>query len=213
MLPPMTAAPAQPQQTGPVQRLAGIAALAVALGFGVQALVLVAKMLAGGYVPQAVLLVDVASGVAWSAVVCLGTSLGVTAARDRTAVAGLVAALFGPLAVAAAKAANQAMAAAIGIILKPGVVPLVALAGLKSLEYGVLGYLLARLAARDEPRLKPYALTGLAVGLLFGAAALGLRLWAGTATPADIAAAAVNEAVFPVGCAAVVYVGRMMGRV
>jgi hypothetical protein len=212
MLPAMTSAPASPEQTSPAQRIAGLAALSVALGFGVQALVLAAKMLAGAYVPQAVLLVDVASGVAWSVVVCLGTSLGVTAARGRTALAGLVAALFAPLAVAAAKAANQAMAAAIGIILKPGVVPLVALAGLKSLEYGVLGYLLARLSFRDEDRLRPYVLTGLGIGLLFGAAALGLRLWAGTATAADIAAAAINEAVFPVGCAAVVYAGRMMGR-
>lgn len=209
MLQPMTTA--APARASPAQRLAGVAALAVALGFGVQMLVLVAKLLSGAYVPQVVLLVDIAAGVAWATVVCLGTSIGVSAAKGK-AVAGLIAALFAPLAVAAAKAANQAMSAALGVILKPAAVSIIALAGLKSLEYGVLGYLLARLAARDEDRLAPYALTGLATGLLFSAAALGLRLSSGAATTAEIAAAAVNEAVFPVGCAAVVYAGRMMGR-
>ncbi|MFC7051993.1 hypothetical protein ACFQI3_04740 [Hansschlegelia quercus] len=50
---------------------------------------------------------------------------------------------------------------------------------------------LAGLSLRDEDHLRHYALTG----LLFGTAALALRLWAGIAT----AAAAINEAVFSGG--------------
>lgn len=193
-------------------RLAALAALAVALGFAVQALVLAAKVLTGASVPGLVFAVEVAAGVAWSTLVCLGASIGLALFRAKAALAGLVSALFAPLGVAAAKAANQSLSAAIGLADKPAALPLIGLASLKAAEYAVLGYALARLAQRGTDRLGPYAGTGLAVGVAFGGAALALRLLAGLAPPPELAALAVNEIVFPVGCAAVVYVGQTLAR-
>jgi len=209
----MTAAPAPAEEPADaLRRIAALAALAVALGFGVQALVVVAKLLVGGYVARPLLPLDIASGVAWSVVVCLATGIGVSVLRAGPAVSGLIAALFAPVAVAAVRAANQVMSAAIGVIGKPAAVSLVTLAGLKAVEYGLLGFLLARLARSGETRFARFAATGLGVGVAFAGAALWIRLHAGTAPAAEIAALAVNEVVFPAGCAAVVYVGRMMSR-
>jgi hypothetical protein len=201
-----------PEPAAILSRVARLAALAIALGFLVQALVLAAKLAAGATVPLAALALDVASGIAWSVVVCLGTGLGVAVMRAGPATAAAIAALFAPLAVAASKAANQMMATAIGAVGKPAALSIVALAGLKAFEYGLLGYLLARLARGGETRLGPYGLTGLGVGLVFAGIALAIRLTAGAAPLAEIAALAVNEAVFPAGCAAVVYVGVLAAR-
>ncbi|WP_103119461.1 hypothetical protein [Methylopila sp. Yamaguchi] len=201
-----------PATVDPLRRIGTLAALAVLLGFVVQGLVLAAKLSFGGTTGAAAFAVDLAAGVAWSAVVCLGASIGVSAFRAKAALAGLVAALFAPLGVAAAKAANQTLSAAIGLSAKPAALPLIALAGLKAVEYAVLGFVLATLVQRGVQRLPPYAATGLTVGLVFGGAALALRLAAALATAPEIAALAVNEIVFPVGCAAVVYLGQAMGR-
>ena len=195
-----------------LHRIAAIAALGVALGFGIQILVVAAKLLLGGYVARPLLPLDLASGVAWSVVVCLATGIGVSVLRAAPTVSGLIAALFAPLAVAASKAANQMMSAAIGVIGREAAVSLVTLAGLKALEYGLLGFLLARLARSGETRFARFAGTGLGVGIVFAGVALWIRLAAGTAPAAEIAATAINEVIFPAGCAAVVYVGRMMAR-
>lgn len=193
-------------------RIGQIAALSVALGFAVQLVVLAAKLAAGAYAPGVLVAIDVASGVAWSVVVCVGTAIGVSLFRAQAALAGVAAAVFAPLGVAAAKAANQSMSAAIGVIGKQAAVPLVAIAGLKAVEYAILGFILATLARRGAALIRPYLFTGLGVGVVFAAAALALRLTAATASTAEIASLAVNETLFPIGCAAVVYVGQMIGR-
>jgi hypothetical protein len=51
----------------------------------------------------------------------------------------------------------------------------------------------------------------LTVGLAFGGPALALRLAAALATAPEIAALAVNEIVFPIGCAAWSMWGRLWG--
>jgi hypothetical protein len=191
-------------------RLARVAAFAVALGVAVQALVLAARLTAGAEPSLLSFLADAAAGVAWATIVCTGAGLGVAAAR-LPAVAGLVAALFAPLAVAAAKATNQVMTAAIGATGKPAAASLVAIASVKAVEYGLLGFALASLARRGAATPGPYLAAGLAVGLTFGAGVLALKLSAG-APMAELAGTAVNEIVFPVGCALVVYAGAILGR-
>jgi hypothetical protein len=198
-----------PPDPSPLRPLATLAALAVVLGFAVQVAVLAAKLAAGGPFPGIAFAADLASGVAWSGIVCLGAGIGTALFRIRAGLSGLIAALFAPLAVAASKAANQIVSAAIGAATKPDAASLVGLAALKAVEYGLLGFLLATLAARGA-RLSAFLGTGAGIGLTFAAAALALR-WSGSPA-AELAATAVNEAAFPVGCAAVVYAGMMAGR-
>ncbi|GLK67661.1 hypothetical protein [Hansschlegelia plantiphila] len=199
---------AAPSDDPALKKLATLAVLAVALGFAVQVAVLAAKLAAGGPFPGIAFAADVAGGVAWSGIVCLGAGIGTALYPLRASLAGLVAALFAPVAVAVSKAANQVVASAIRAVDQPAAASLIGLAAVKAVEYGLLGFLLATLAARGA-KLPAFLGTGAAVGLTFGAAALALR-WGG-APAAELAATAVNEMVFPVGCAAVVYAGTVVG--
>src|SRR5690606_38134770 len=59
---------------------------AVLLGLAVQGLILGAKVAAGGHATTPQLLVDVTSGVTWSALVCSGIAVGTVTARHRAAI-------------------------------------------------------------------------------------------------------------------------------
>lgn len=192
-----------------LRKLATLALLAVALGFVIQILVLGAKLAAGGPFPGVAFAADIAGGVAWSSVVCLGAGVGTALIRAQAAVASAIAAVFAPVAVAASKAANQIVSAAIGAVDKPGAVSLVGLAATKAIEYAILGFALATLARAGQNRVVPYLSVGAGVGLPFAAIALGLR-WGTAPTPA-LVGTAVNEVFFPIGCAAVVYAGVIAG--
>ncbi|RXF73260.1 hypothetical protein [Hansschlegelia zhihuaiae] len=211
MDPPMETPTAVEDGRSALARIGTVAALAILLGVGVQALVLAAKILAGGEPSLAGVLADAAAGVAWATVVCAGAAIGVSISRAPAIAAGLIAALFAPLAVAAAKAANQVMTAAIGVVGKPAAASLVAISAVKAVEYGLLGFLLASLARRGAETAGPYLGAGAAVGLVFGAGVLALKSGAGAAA-AELAATAINEIVFPIGCAAVVYAGAVASR-
>lgn len=194
-----------------LRRIAVVAALAVALGLVVQALVVVAKFAFDGMPGPAALAANVAGGVTWSVLVCAGAAIGTSIARVGAFASAVVAALFAPLAVAASRAASQTLSAAIGAAAKPAAGSLIALAALKSVEYGLLGFLLATLAQRGVARIGPYLGAGAAIGVVFGAVAIALR--AATGVPvAELAATAVNEIAFPIGCAGVVYAGVIASR-
>ena len=81
--------------------LARAAWLAVLLGLTEQILVLVAKIAAGGQSTHVQLIVDVASGVTWSALVCSGVAVGTVLSRHRAAMMGLLGLVSAPIAWAA----------------------------------------------------------------------------------------------------------------
>lgn len=201
----------EPDAASIFARVAFVAALGVALGFGMQLFLLSIKMAAGAMPPAAALAADIAGGIAWGSIVCAGTAVGVSLARAKAIVCGMIAGLFAPLAVAASKAVNQIVASAVGAVGQPAALTTVALAATKAVEYGLLGFLLATLAKRGATRLAPYVGVGAAVGLVFAAIALALRMSSG-ATAVQLASLAVNEALFPIGCSAAVYAGVVVAR-
>lgn len=200
-----------------VRRLAFASLLAVALGFVMQGLILGAKLTAGGSFPGILLLVDLAQGVTWAFFVCAGVSIGTALTRGRTMLAGVIAALFAPLALAFAKSAQKVMAQIIGAATEPGLLPLTTVGIFRAIEYGVLGWILAMLVQKQETRAWPYLGTGAAAGLLLGGTFVWLTLDAAAAVgnqtaPAQIAAMVVNEVFFPIGCTLVIYVSQWVGR-
>jgi hypothetical protein len=90
-----------------IRRLALVALLAVALGFIMQAILLATKLGAGGAFPGLLFLVDLTQGIAWSTLVCMGVSVGISVSKARPFLAGLLALVFAPLAVAAANPAGR----------------------------------------------------------------------------------------------------------
>ncbi len=200
-----------------LRRIALIALLAVALGFAMQGLILAAKLAAGGPVPGAAFLVDMAQGITWSLFVCTGVGIGTSIVRARAAIVGLLGLICAPLAVALAKASQKIVGGMIGAADQPAALALSTIGLARAIEYGILGWLLGKLAQRDEGRWRIYLAIGAGIGIVFGGTIAGLSYHAAVAngltpTPPRIAGSIVNEVLFPIGCATVIYVSRFVGR-
>lgn len=200
-----------------VQRIAIIAVLAVLLGFTMQGLILGAKLLAGGAFPGAKLFVDLTQGVAWSVLICAGVGIGTAIMKVRAALAGLIAALFAPIALSVAKSVQKVMASAIGVVDQPAALSLVTISALRAVEYGILGWALASLLQKEVKSASAFLGAGCTVGVVFGGAIAALGYHAaslGGQIPgsAQVAASLVNEIVSPIGCALVIYCGQLVGR-
>lgn len=208
----------QPQDNASngLRTVAAVALLAIVLGFVIQLLILAAKLAAGGPVPGAAIFLDMTQGVTWSLLVCTGVGIGVSM-RARATMVGLLALIAAPIAIAGAKFSQRLVGSFIDAAEQPAVLSLASISIVRALEYGVLGYLLGTLAQRGETRAMRYIGAGAAVGLVLGGAVLALTAYvsaqAGTPLEAPkIATGIVNEMVFPIGCALVIYAGHMAGK-
>lgn len=200
-----------------VRRIAAIALLAVGVGFLAQGLILAGKLAGGVSWPGFSLLADLAQGITWSALVCVGVGIGASLGKHRAALAGFFSALCAPLAIALAKAAQRVVASLLDLTVNPAILSLATIGTLRALQYGILGWLLAWLVQRGETRPLPYVGSGAAVGITIGGAILFIS--AGVAERSGMVFAApqmvgsiVNDILFPVGCASVIYVGQFVGR-
>lgn len=212
MTPP---SPSHAHATRSISRVARVAVLSIALGFAVQGVVLALILWGGGEARAAV--AQGAGGVAWAALVCTGVAVGTVVARGRPILAGLVAAALAPTSLAVAKASQKVMSGWLGAAQTEAVLSLGAVSLIRAVEYGVLGWLLGSIAAAGRERAEPYLASGAAVGLLFGGAVTVLTFnaaaVAGTPlTDAKLAATVVNEVLFPLGCAFVIFLGQQVGR-
>jgi hypothetical protein len=208
--------------TSPAQRtaialrwVATVALISVILGLAVQSAILVIKL--AGRPMGADLVVDVASGVTWAVLVCTGLAIGLSVAKRRPMLTGALAFCFAPIALAAAKASQKVLSGWLGAAEKEAVLALGTVSMLRAAEYALLGWLLARLVIRDRASLRPYLVVGCAAGLTFGGAITGLTWWVARddglpLPPAALAATVINEMVFPVGCALVIFLGQSVGR-
>lgn len=205
------------RQEAALKRLAVIALLSIALGFAMQGLILAGKVAGGGNLPGAAILVDLAQGVTWSFLICAGVGIGTSVARARAVIGGIIAMICAPIAIAAAKSSQKVVAGLIGAADQPAAMSLATISVLRAIEYGILGWLLTRLVLRTETRPLPYLAAGSTVGALFGGAIAMLAYQASVGNglaPAlpQIVASVINEVVFPIGCATVIFVGQMVAR-
>lgn len=200
----------------PLRRIAVIALAAIMLGFAVQLLILAARLAAGGPMPGAAVFLDMTQGVTWSLLVCTGVGIGVSI-RARSAVVGMIGLISAPIAVGAAKASQRIVASLLDAAEQQAVLSLGSISVLRAVEYGILGFVLGTLAQRGEMRLSRYLGAGAAAGIVLGGAVLALTAYVAAlaGTPFDapkLAAGVVNEMVFPMGCALVIYAGQLAGR-
>lgn len=157
---------------------------------------------------------DLAQKVSWSFIVCVGLAFGATAAKAREGVMGLLGLLSAPAGFAAARTVHKVAKDALGAsaTVGAGASPLL-LAGLKGIEYAAFGVLLAWVGKRAMG-LGAHIGAGLVIGLTFGAAIVAVTVQAATAppTPVDLIAKGINEVMFPIGCALVLYGSEAMGK-
>lgn len=196
-----------------VRKIVTIAWAAILLGFAMQALVLSARVSAGGQIPGIRFLADLVQGITWSVLVCFGVSMGTVLVKLRAVLAGILAAICTPVAIGAANAGQKVMAASLGAAGQPAAVPLVVIAAVKAVEYGLLGWLLGRMVERGMRGPAPFLLAGAATGLVFGGTITALTwqaLSAGGTVPElpRIVGVGVNEVLFPIGCALVIFLAQ-----
>jgi len=191
--------------------------MSILLGFLMQVLTLAAVKLAGGKDPTLALIVrDLVQKVAWSTLVCIGLATGTAASQSRQMWMGFLGFLAAPAAFVIArtlhKAATEALKAAAPDQMPTGV--LVTVLVLKAIEYGTLGAGIAWLSRRPWGGLLAHVMAGLAAGVAFGVAiVLVVYLNAKPPMPAPkLVAQTINEVVFPMGCALVLFAANTLGK-
>lgn len=188
-------------------RLLRIAWMGILLGVAIEILVLLALGMAGKLPPLLTILADTAQKVTWSTLVCAALAAAQTLVRVQAlgmAAAGLLGA---PVALLLARSVHKAVNAALDAAPATQTTTPWMLAGLKGVEYAVLGLLLIRLAKRARG-LGAHAAAGAGLGL----ACFGVLTWL---MPLDGAQPqlmrAINEILHPMGCALVIYFGAQFG--
>lgn len=188
---------------------------AILLGLVLEGLQLAAAAAAGGATPSgASIVADTAQKVSWSYIVCVALACGTAATRGGPAAMGLLGLLAAPAAFGVARALHKSVGQALSASVAAGGPSPWLLAGVKAAEYAVFGFLVTRLVRRPELRLPAYVRLGLLVGAVFGAALLAImdaHAPDGLAVPV-LVARGVNELLFPVGCACVLWSTALLAR-
>jgi hypothetical protein len=160
---------------------------------------------------------NVAQGVTWSLVVCMGLAVGTLVMRASSILVGLIGLICAPVALGAARGVQYGVSQLLGTPSAALTVALLVVAIIKAFEYGFLGFMLARFVHKQYEHARPYMILGFGTGLGFGglvviiSALLAERAGAPLA-PTAIAGLAINELLFPLFCVMVIFSVQFMGR-
>ena len=193
--------PAPRRSADPRPVLTRVAWWSILLGLLMEALLLVLRL---DKLPQLQPVAESLGKVTWSLVVCLGLGIGKVLSEDKPFWMGLAGLVSAPLAFTAAQAIQRTVSELATSVEAAPITPvLIAVGALRGVEYMCLGAILAVLAQRkSRPTL--YLAAGLAVGVVFGGIVLVMTP-AIAASLAGLLGWAVNELLFPMGCATVLY--------
>ncbi|MEO8275104.1 MAG: hypothetical protein ABI639_02735 [Thermoanaerobaculia bacterium] len=198
----------------PQRTLFKAAWLAVALGFAIEALILGSAAISGGTLAARPFTADLVQKVSWSFIVCAALAAARAASKNNAGLMGVAGLLAAPAGFAIARGLHKGASQALGLVAAgaPGPSPLV-VAGIKGLQYAVLGLVLGWIAKQAWGGLAAHAGAGFASGILFGGPLLALTFQALPAlSAATVVVRSVNEIFFPVGCALVLYASDTLGK-
>jgi hypothetical protein len=179
--------------------------LAIGLGLTVQALIVIARLLAGGAANPVAFLAAIGQGITWSVIVCAGVAIGTVAAKAKSVAMGLIGLIAGPLAWGLAKGVQKALQGLMGLPQDRVDEFFLLITGLKGVEYAILGAALGFMVGKPWARLPAFAGLGLATGIVFAAIVIQLTIDHGPTKMPALIGTGVNEIVFPVGCSLVIY--------
>jgi Family of unknown function (DUF5317) len=201
-----------PVSAGSKAMLLRVAWLAILLGLLLQLALLLAAAGFGIFAGLRPLVAETARNLGWSVLVCTGVAVGRVAAKGRPPLMGIAGLLAAPLALTIANTIQKGIAAALNLPEGAGTASLWVLV-LKAAEYGCLAAALGWIGRRAWAGALAYGAAGLLAGIIFGGAALVVAQSAATPLPtAALMVKAVNELVFPVGCALVIFAAEVLGK-
>ena len=185
---------------------------AILLGLVLQLALLLVAVGFGTAPSPGPLLSETLKTVSWSLLVCVGVALGRVAAKGRMPLEGVTGLLAAPLALTAANTVQKGVAEAVDAAGVPaGPAPLWVLA-IKAAEYGALGLALEWVGRRAWGSALGHLAVGLLTGVVFGGVFLAVVVQTAPtplSTPA-LLAKGLNELMFPVGCALVVFIAEVL---
>jgi|SRR6185436_4801009 len=186
------------------QKLIRAAWVAVLLGIAMEIIVL-----AAGGSSTATLLRDTLGKVAWSTIVCFGVAVGAaSSAKVRAPSMSLAGFLSAPAAFAVARIVQKALSQAMGSS-SGSTRDVVLLALLKALEYGGFGLVMGWLSSEGMNRAYHYAIAGAITGLYFGGL---ITVVTAASAKVKVFPLALNEMLFPIGCAMVLFISGLLAR-
>jgi hypothetical protein len=199
-------------------RFLRVAWLSILLGILLEFVLLAVKTFAGQNASAEFYAADLAQKVSWSFFVCVGVAAGQSIGRALQPVAaGVVGLLVSPLAFAAAKGIHKAVGSSLQLAVptiehaapSPWIIAL-----LKGTEFALLGVLLAWLATTSWAGFRAHAASGLGTGIVFGSALVTYGYLASSPRPPMVAivAQSLNELIYPIGCACVIYSTSKLGK-
>jgi hypothetical protein len=205
-----TASPRAPR--GPWATLLCVAWLAILLGLLLQAAQLLVAAGFGNDISPRPLLAETLKTLSWSLLVCVGVALGRVAAKGRLPLEGITGLLAAPLALTAANTVHKGVAEALDAAGVPaGPAPVWVLA-IKAAEYACLGLALEWVGRRAWGSAMGHLAVGLLTGVVFGGVFLVVVVQSAPvplSTP-SLVARGLNELLFPVGCALVVFIAEVL---
>ena len=189
--------------------------LSILLGLAIQISLLIVSVAFGRVIKLNPLIVDCAQRTAWSTIVCSSISVALVASKLRDSFAGLAGLLSASVGFKIARAVQKGVGAALGSapLVANGPAPLV-LGTIKAVEYACLALVLSWMTKRTQRGAVAHAAIGLAVGVFFGGIALGYTYWTNIKllNAADVVSRGLNEILFPVGCALVLFATEVWSK-
>jgi len=177
-----------------------------------QTLQMVGTILSVGHYMPATALRDLLLKLPFAMVLCFALWLAIVVGRTRPLVVGLVGFFVAPLAsLAAHSIAIGAESYAVAAKVTHTLPPLFA-AGVRGVEYASFGALIAWLHTRRWAHARHHACVGFCIGLIFGGSVLVMTAATQALTPVLLIGWLVNQLLFPVGCALVLFHVTREGR-
>lgn len=190
--------------------------LSVALGLGIEFLLLTAAAFFKNSGETGAIVAETVQKITWSTLVCTGVAVGLAAAKMRPQIMGLAGLVSGPVAFYIAKIAHKSVSQALSIAAQAPVAgpsPFL-LASIKGVEYAVLGFLIGQLGKRTNVELKGHLAAGAATGIVFGGGIVYLMVSKATEpiSTLSLVTRCINEIIFPVGCSLVLFAAQKIGE-
>jgi len=179
----------------------------IAVGLVLEAILLAMAAVAGKAGSISPFVADLVQKISWSYFVCMGLAVGAAVSRAaRTVAMGLMGFLCAPIAFAIARALHKGATKALSLETGSGGPSPWLLAGIKAVQYGCFGLILAWAVRKFSASLGVHLGVGALVGVVFGGVIIGMTLsQSPTPPPLAVATRAVNELLFPLGCAFALY--------
>lgn len=191
-----------------------VAWLAILLGLGMEVLLLVLGGAVGDLLGVGPIVADFVRNITWSVFVCVGLAVGTAVAKARVPLMGFLGLFSAPLAFEASRVFPKGTLEALAVSVPGGeAVSPVMIAVVKGIEDGCLGLGVGWISQRPWGGAAAHAAVGLLVGLVFGSVRIALASTVAPLPPVpDLLVEGVNEVLFPVGCALVLFSANTLGK-